>query len=198
MYKWEELPTAPACPELCPWTVLQKYVQLTASFVPKGSQVFISLQPPFSALSANTLGSITKKALARYNISPDWGPHSTRGAGVQLYKSLGLSSEEVCQLGVWKNVQSFTSHYLRLNAASRAVEALTGLVHNSSLGGSAEPELSRTPGNFGDPGGRDNKGEARKTSEVMLFFAAFVFRVFFALGRSSLRGFVEVGGARWR
>ena len=120
MYRCEELPTTPECPALCPWSVLQHYVRLTARLVPPGSQVFISLQPPFKALSANSLGSVTKKVLQKYGISPEWGPHSTRGAGVQFYKALGLSSEEVCQLGAWKNVQSFTSHYLKLNAAEKA------------------------------------------------------------------------------
>ena len=77
----------------------------------------------------------------------------------------GLSSEEVCQLGGWKDVNSFTSHYMRLNAAERAGDAVGEVVHKSSLVECAEPELSRTPGRFADPGGRDNEGEAQSTSE---------------------------------
>ena len=69
--RWEELPTTPECPALCPWSVLQHYVRLTAGLVPPGSQVFISLQPPFKALSANSLGSVTKKLLQKYGISPE-------------------------------------------------------------------------------------------------------------------------------
>ena len=165
MYRWEEIPQVPERPEICPWTVLRRYVAATALLVPKGSPLFISVVPPYKALSANTLGSLTKKILHKFGVAPEWGPHSTRGAGVQMFKNAGLSSEVVCQIGQWKDIKSFTSHYLRLNAAQGAGEAVKNVVHRSSLGGRAEPELSRTPGRFTDPGGRDNEGEARNTSE---------------------------------
>jgi hypothetical protein len=53
------------------------------------------------------------------------GPHSTRGAGVSLYKELSLSSEMVCEIGRWKNQGAFTNHYLRLGAAGIAAEKLS-------------------------------------------------------------------------
>ena len=184
MYRWEEIPQVPECPAVCPWTVLQKYVTLTAGQAPAGGPLFVALQPPFKPLTANSLGSLTKKIMCKFGIPPEWGPHSTRGAGVTFYKKAGLSSEEVCQLGQWRDVNSFTSHYLRIEASQRAGETVAELVHKSSLGRSAEPELSRTPGNPGDPGGRDNAGEAQKPSEVLLFLPACVF---FVSGRFLLR-----------
>ena len=164
LYRWEEVPQVPHCPRVCPWTVLQKYVALT-SFVKEGSPLFVSLNSPFTALNANSLGSLTKKVMQKFGIPPEWGPHSTRGAGVQFFKNNGLTSEEVCQIGQWKDVNSFSSHYLRLNAAQRAGESVQNMVHKSSLGECAEPKLSRTPGKETDPGGRDNVGEAQNTSE---------------------------------
>ena len=49
-----------------------------------------------------------------------WGPHSTRGAGAQMYKHLSLTSEEVFEIGKWKNTGAFSSHYLRVGAAKIA------------------------------------------------------------------------------
>jgi hypothetical protein len=165
MYRWEELITVPDFPSVCPWTVLQAYVAATSPFAQGGSPLFVALVAPFAPLSANSLGSLTKRILQKYGVPPEWGPHSTRGAGVQFFKQAGLSSEEVCQIGQWKDVNSFTSHYLRLNASRSAGESVQNLVHKSSLGECAEPKLSRTPGRFTDPGGRDNGGEAPNTSE---------------------------------
>ena len=94
-----------------------------------------------------------------------YGAHSTRGAAVSMYKSLGLHSEEVCQLGQWKDIKSFTSHYLRLNASEKASGVLSGLVHKISPPRSAEPEWSRTPGTDRKPGGSDQEGEAQEGGE---------------------------------
>ena len=88
--------------------------------VPPGAPLFISLKPPFIALKANSLGSLTRRALAQLGVNTSvWKPHSTRGAGVTMLKQLGLSSEEVCEIGKWKNVAAFTSHYLRLGASTK-------------------------------------------------------------------------------
>ena len=116
--QWEAMVTIPDVPTLCPWTLLKKYVALKAGKVPAGSSVFISLKgPPFVPLKANSIGSITKQSLQKLGVDTTvWKAHSTRGAGVAMYKSLGFTSEEVCELGKWKNVSAFTSHYLRLNA----------------------------------------------------------------------------------
>ena len=61
----------------------------------------------------------------------------------------------------WKNVQAFSAHYLRLNAAKAAGDKIQAWVHNSSPRGSAEPEGSHTPARETEPGGRDPEGEAQ-------------------------------------
>ena len=95
-----------------------------------------------------------------------FGPHSTRGAGVKLYKSLGLTSEQVCELGQWKNAGAFTSHYLRLGAAESAAQVLDPfLVHNVSSSKGAEPEGSWSPRTKLDLGRNDPEGEATKDDE---------------------------------
>ncbi len=89
-----------------------------------------SLIAPYSPLSSNAIASITKQGLKDMGINTEiWKPHSTRGASLGMYKALGLYSEDVCEVGKWKNVQAFTSHYLRLGASAKAGERVTSLVH---------------------------------------------------------------------
>ncbi len=70
----------------------------------------LSLVPPYKPLSSDTIGSITKRILESHGVNPKfWGAHSTGGAGVGLIISLGLSSEEVCEIGKWKGVEAFVA-----------------------------------------------------------------------------------------
>ena len=70
-----------------------------------GGPLLVSLKPPFKGLSPNSVASITKRIQLAHGVDTSvWGAHSTRGAGVLLYTRLGLSSEQVCKLGQWKNV----------------------------------------------------------------------------------------------
>ena len=65
-----------------------------------GSLVLRALKYPFRPISANKIGVLTKILLLRWGVSTSmWGSHSTRGAGVRLYKALGLPSEGVCEIG---------------------------------------------------------------------------------------------------
>ena len=67
----------------------------------------------------------------------------------------------MCEIGKWKGVGAFVAHYQRLRAQYNLEESLSTLVHNNtSLGLSAEPEISRTPPNFNDRGGSDIEVEA--------------------------------------
>ena len=166
---WEEVLRLSTKPTLCPWTLLKTYVALTAKHCPPGGVVLRTLRPPFAALSAARIASITRALLQRFGVdTTTWGPHSTRGAGVRMYKALGLSSEQVCEIGQWKNTNAFTSHYLRLGARVAASGRILSLVHTVSLGASAEPDRSRTPEKFTLPGGSDLEGEARSHGEPTL------------------------------
>ena len=71
---------------------------------------------------------------------------------------------------------AFSAHYLRLGAPLIASQKIASLVHKTSPGVSAEPDLSRTPlrKNF-EEGGRDKEGVARKTGEVTLDAAGEMF-----------------------
>ena len=68
--QWEAMLTIQYVPSLCPWTLLKRYVALTAKHVPVGSPVFISLKgPPFVPLKANSIGSITKQSLQKLGVN---------------------------------------------------------------------------------------------------------------------------------
>ena len=59
--------------------------------------------PPHPPLKANRIGRVTRQLLQSCGLQTQfWQPHSTRGAGVKFYKSLGLSSEQICEIGRWK------------------------------------------------------------------------------------------------
>ena len=151
-FKWERVVCVPNCPQISPFHLIQEYVALTRKQGKPGGPVLLTLKPPFKPIKADTIGSITKNFLEKMGISSRiWGPHSTRGAGVGLMKKLGLSADEVCEIGKWKSVDAFCAHYQRLGAQEILEEkinkalALEGGAQSTSHRGSAEPEVSRTP-----------------------------------------------------
>ena len=162
-HKWEELMILRDQPNCCPTTLTLHYVHLTSPFALPGSPLLRGLVPPFAPLSNKTIGSITKASLAQLGVNMNiFGPHSTRGAGVNILKRFELSSEHEAQLGKMKNLEAFSQHYLRLDAVAAVSEKLSSFVHRKvSLGACAEPEWSRTPGTDQGPGGSDHKGEAQ-------------------------------------
>jgi hypothetical protein len=93
----------------------------------------LSLKKPFQPISSGTIASITSNAMKRFDISPKFcGAHCNRGAGVSLYWRMCLCAEEVCEIGKWNNVNTFTTHYQRLDAHYKASEGIHNLVHNTS------------------------------------------------------------------
>ena len=152
-----------ANPLLCPLRLLQRYVQLTASQGRPGGPVFLSLQPPYKPLSANSIGRITRNLLQHLGVPMSvFGPHSTRGAGVKMFKKFGVSSEVVCELGAWKNSEAFAKNYLKIGAAQVAGSVLSQkLVHTVPSWQRAEKGGSSSPGTGKDPGRRDPPCEAQ-------------------------------------
>jgi hypothetical protein len=153
--KWEPVPRLPTLGPLCPWTALHNYVSATASLCPVGSEVFRALQPPFLKFSSNSLSRITRQIMSENGIDTKfWKPHSTRGAGVGMFKELGLSSDQVCEIGAWKNSSTFGQYYLRMNSAKNLHHFVEKLqVHNVSPGSCGELDQTRTPRTTGDLGG---------------------------------------------
>ena len=120
-FRWERMVHIPDFPDLSPWSLMVRYVAMTASQGTPGGPLLLSLSRPWTPLSSNSVAPLTKEMLSSFGIPVQfWGAHSTRAAGVSFYKGLGLSSEQVCDRGKWKNAEAFTAHYLRLGAAGDA------------------------------------------------------------------------------
>ena len=160
--RWEQVVRNDKIPTLSPFHVMIKYVQKTAHLVPPGSPLLCSLDGK-RPLSSDRINSLTKNLLCMYGVPPQWTAHSTRGAGVKMYKALGFTSEEVCEIGQWKNSSAFTAHYLRLGAVEKVNKILSN-VHKTSPPESAEPEWLQTPGR-NDQGGSNQEGEAQEGGE---------------------------------
>ena len=114
-----------------------------------------------------------------------------------MYKRMGLSSEQVCEIGKWKNVTAFTSHYLRLGASHFASDKISQLVHRVSPLGVAESDLTWTPGKH-DTGGSVREDEARSNGEtrfVCRLSCAFMVSFFLSSGGRGGHCFVTaIGG----
>ena len=121
---------------------------------------------PFGPLTANSVASITKKGLKKMGLNVSvWKPHSTRGAAVSMFKKWGFSSEEVCEIGKWKNVQAFASHYLRLGATQKIAHILPNEVHKVSPMECAECDLTCTPRRGATYGGNVREHEAQNIGD---------------------------------
>jgi hypothetical protein len=162
--RWELVPQL-ATRGISPLHLIEHYVALTPA-VAAGKQLLYSLNNSKGLLS-NSIASLTKKILERHGIdSTHWQPHSTRGAGVVMYKNIGLSAEEVCEVGKWKNTQAFSTHYLRLGASQKAACALDKVVHTVSPVNCAESDMTSTPGNIMKQGGMVMEDGAQRAGET--------------------------------
>jgi hypothetical protein len=126
--KWEQLLKFDEIPSLSPFYVMSAYMQKTAHSAPPGGPLLWSLDGK-KPLSSNRVNSLTKDLLKTFGVQVShWKAHYTRGAGVFMYKALGLSSEEVCEIGQWKNSTAFQAHYLRLWAVDKTKNVLQKIV----------------------------------------------------------------------
>ena len=160
-----------------PFHVLCQYVALTSKLVPPGGPLLVTLHRPWSGLTSNSIANLTRSELAKFGVDMSiFGPHSTRGAFVELFRHLNLPSEVVACLGQWDSLEAFAKHYLRVGASGEAKQALdaffenmeTNEVHNSSLGQGCSSEVPHThqePVLQVTRGGSGTERERQSTSE---------------------------------
>ena len=88
--QWEAMVQVPEIPQICPWTLLKKYVAMTSHLMAQGGPVFISLGTPIVPLKANSIGGLTRNGLNALGIDTKvWKPHSTRGGRSSNDESTG-------------------------------------------------------------------------------------------------------------
>lgn len=129
--------------------------------------MFRGLNSPFEYLCANSFGRIPKNLLRMAGVPVSiFGYRSTRVAGVGQCRRFGLSGEQVYEIGKWKNVTAFMSHYSKLNVWSFAEGALEGLVLTSSSVECIERDWSETVWNSRDVSGNDEEGDTHNRDEL--------------------------------
>ena len=64
----EQVMALPEHPDICPITLFILYVKLTAHQAASGTEVLISLIPPYKPIASSTIGTLTASALGRLGI----------------------------------------------------------------------------------------------------------------------------------
>mmetsp|Transcript_17847 Transcript_17847/g.28286 ORF Transcript_17847/g.28286 Transcript_17847/m.28286 type:complete len:526 (-) Transcript_17847:59-1636(-) len=169
-YRWERIMFLPDRPRICPATLLFRYISITKDTVlhlPSPAPVLVGLVKPHRPLSASRIASLTKVIMARHGVDTTvFKAHSTRGAGLEAQKDLGLPSEVSCEVGSWKNSEAFDKHYKRLGAVQQVAVAVSASldVHSSPEPSCAPTEPSTTPLNEHAKGRGEGEGEAQDGS----------------------------------
>ena len=161
-HRWVELVRLNNNPNMSPYHLFVKYIQITRSICSTRTRVplFWSVVQPFHPISTKTIASITRNMLKTFNVDVTiWDSHSTRGAAVSMLIDLGLTPEEVAEVGDWSSFEAFRKHYLRIQGARKAQDRLSQLVHKDPRDTCPRNEPSRTPGRF--PGKGGSEGERR-------------------------------------
>ena len=113
-YRWARIMLLADCPRICPATFLFRYISITKNSVlhlPSPAPVFKGLVKPHRPLSASCIASLKKVIMARHGVDTKvFKAHSTRGAGSEDQKELGLPSEVSCEVCSWKNSKAFDKH----------------------------------------------------------------------------------------
>lgn len=108
--------------KLDPVGALEVYLHRTGLQLPKGEAVrpvFLSLNRPFHAISADTIGSILKEAITRAGLgSKGFTAKSFRPTGAQAAVDLGVDPKTAQQMGRWKTESVFFSHYVHAKPSS--------------------------------------------------------------------------------
>ena len=110
-----ELFPYPLDKRLCPVNCLIKYLNNTKYIRgPDVSSLFISLVPPFKAVSSNTFAGWVKKGLEAAGIDmKQFACHSTCASSSSTAFYQGATISEVLLRAGWKNVSTFMKHYAR-------------------------------------------------------------------------------------
>ena len=157
-----------------PWHLLNLYVSLTATQARPGTPLLWALKPLFLPLSADRVNSITKGALTQLGVPAEYGAHSTRGAGVNLWASLGLKPEMIAEIGQWASLEAVSKFCLRLKALPHAESSIVDMlshmrqhhtnVQSASLGSSPSSESSASPPTQ-DRGREEGEDEAQDAGD---------------------------------
>ena len=103
----------------CPLYWLGVYLEMTSSY--EGNELFVSLKAPRKPIVAGTINSLTTTFLRSVGLH-EFTAHSTRGSAATALILLGVDPHIVCELGDWRNYDTFRGFHNR-------VRAMTNIAH---------------------------------------------------------------------
>lgn len=100
-------------PELCVFSLVRTYLQLTRKFRPHNCDFFfISYRKPHSAVSSQTLGRWVKTMLAAAGIDVSiFSAHSTRHAATSFAASKGVNLDEIRRTAGWSKTSAVFARF---------------------------------------------------------------------------------------
>lgn len=98
--------------KLCPVRALQHYMDRTQHLVGPDNAVFVSVRPPHTALTANSIGNIMRDAIRLAGLPDHYTPKYFRPTGATRAIEAGQDPEVVRKVGRWKTSQVFYEHYV--------------------------------------------------------------------------------------
>ena len=96
--------TYPHDTELCPVTLIHKYLKETSDIREGEQRFFLSYKKPHKAVCSTTLARWCKEVLAAAGVNVEiFKAHSTRGASTSMAESKGLSLLDINKAAGWSN-----------------------------------------------------------------------------------------------
>ena len=105
----------------CPLYWLGVYLEMTSSY--EGNELFVSLKAPRKPIVAGTINSLTTTFLRSVGLH-EFTAHSTRGSAATALILLGVDPHIVCELGDWRNYDTFRRFYNRVRAMTNIAQSL--------------------------------------------------------------------------
>ena len=105
----------------CPLYWLGVYLEMTNSY--EGNELFVSLKAPRKPIVAGTINSLTTTFLRSVGLH-ECTAHSTRGSAATALILLGVDPHIVCELGDWRNYDTFRRFYNRVRAMTNIAQSL--------------------------------------------------------------------------
>ena len=105
----------------CPLYWLGVYLEMTSSY--EGNELFVSLKAPRKPIVAGTINSLTTTFLRGMGLH-EFTAHSTRGSAATALILLGVDPHIVCELGDWRNYDTFRRFYNRVRAMTNIAQSL--------------------------------------------------------------------------
>lgn len=124
-----ELLPYPKDRQLCVVSHLNSYIERTASLRGEITQLLISYQKPFKAVTTDTIARWLRTVLSNAGVDTSvYKAHSTRAASTSAAKKAGIPIDLIMKAADWSSDSTFVKHYQRtVNKKNYSCELLDSL-----------------------------------------------------------------------